>query len=226
MRLACLTALPLLAYPALAETPLEAALAAPTEGPSYRFEMKIDDGKLKAAARVDPSLPEGERMTLITPAADTLSEEAAERFAKLKESTSGENIWCSGFNGNIPKDAQLVSESGEAAVYSFTPLPGEDKENGKLFKHLTGKVTVSKEKPSILAFEMSSKKPFKPGMAARVDSFSMKVNCDYAPDGRTYIRDFAFDLAGNAMMQPFNQSERREITRLVALPSEIAAGQR
>lgn len=226
MRPACLIALPLFAFPALAETPLEAALAAPTDGPSYRFEMNIDDGKLKAAARVDPSLPEGERMTLISPAAGSLSEEAAERYDKLKKATSGENIWCSGFNGNIPKDAKLISESGEAAVYSFTPLPGEDKESGKLFKHLTGRVTVSKETPSILAFEMSSKKPFKPGMAARVDSFNMKVNCAYAPDGRTYIRDFALDLAGNAMMQPFSQSERREITNLVALPSEVAAGQR
>ena len=45
MRPACLPrlsliALPLLAFPAFAETPLEAALAAPTEGPTYRFDLR------------------------------------------------------------------------------------------------------------------------------------------------------------------------------------------
>jgi hypothetical protein len=89
-------------------------------------------------------------------------------------------------------------------------------------------VTVSKETPAILAFEMFADKPFKPGLAARVDSFSMKVNCAPAPDGRTYIRDFALDVSGNAMMQAFSQSERREITNLVALPGdvELTSGER
>ncbi|MBD3768783.1 MAG: hypothetical protein IE925_01460 [Rhodobacterales bacterium] len=234
MRLACLSrlplaALPLLACPAFAETPLEKALAAPTDGPAYRFDMKIDDDVLKGEAQVDPSRPEGERLTLITPDAGTLEGEAAAKYEKLKQTTSGDKIWCSSFSGNIPADAKMISESGEAAVYSFTPLPGDDKETAKVYKHLTGRVTVSKEAPAILSFEMFSDKPFKPAMVARVDSFRMKVDCAPAPDGRTYVRDFTLDLSGNAMMQPFTQSERREITNLVALPEsapESVMGQR
>jgi hypothetical protein len=55
----------------------------------------------------------------------------------------------------------------------------------------------------------------------------MKVGCATAPDGRTYMRDFSLDLSGSALMQPFSQTERRQITRLVALPdAELASGQR
>ena len=231
MRLACLTALPLLALPALADTPLQRALSAPTEGPSYRFDLKIEDGLLNAEAQVDPSRPEGERLVLLSPAPGTLEGEAAKKYERLRETTSGDRIWCSTLNENIPADARLISESGEAAVYSFTPQPGEDddKDAAKLYKHLNGRVTVSKETPSILAFELFSDKPFKPAVVARVDSFSMKVSCDYAPDGRTYIRDFKLDLSGSALMQAFDQSERREITNLVALPetaADTAQGQR
>jgi hypothetical protein len=57
---------------------------------------------------------------------------------------------------------------------------------------------------------------------ARVDSFRLKVDSAPAPDGRTYVRDYTLDHSGNAMMQPFTQSERREITNLVALPDESA----
>ena len=227
MRLACLSrlplaALPLLACPAFAETPLEKALAAPTDGPAYRFDMKIDDDVLKGEAQVDPSRPEGERLTLITPDAGTLEGEAAAKYEKLKQTTSGDKIWCSSFSGNIPADAKMISESGEAAVYSFTPLPGDDKETAKVYKHLTGRVTVSKEAPGILAFEMFAEQPFKPAMVAKIDSFSMKADCGRSPDGRTYVESLALDVSGNAMMQPFSQSERRKVTNLVALPSEAA----
>lgn len=226
MRVAYLSALSLIALPALAETPLEKARSAPQDGPSYKFDLSFDDGDLKAEAQVDPSLPEGQRLVLVSPPEEELSEAEAERFQTLQENTTGDKIWCSNFNGNIPNDAELISESGEAAVYSFRPKgDDDDKDMAKVFKHLKGRVTVSKETPSILAFEMFSEKPFKPALVAKIDSFSMKASCDYAPDGRTYIRDFALDLAGSAMMQPFTQSERRTISNLVPL-SETAAGQR
>ncbi|HPF24032.1 MAG TPA: hypothetical protein PK417_11160 [Hyphomonas sp.] len=230
MRTACLTALALAStsLPALAETPLDKARAAPKDGPAYTFDLSIDDGTLKAKAKVDPSRPEGERLTLVTPDATTLEGDAAEKYEEMRKATTGENIWCSNFASNIPDDARLISESGEAAVYSFQPIPEDKKdEMAKVYKFLTGRVTVSKETPSILAFELFAEKAFKPAIVARVDSFSMKATCDYAPDGRTYIRDFAMDVSGNAMMQPFTQSETRVVSNLVALPgTDTAAGQR
>nr|WP_321360901.1 hypothetical protein [uncultured Hyphomonas sp.] len=217
-----LLALPLLALPALAETPLEKALAAPTDGPDYLFDIKIDDGTLKGEAQIDPTRPEGKRLTLLSPDPATLTGDAAKTYEALQAKTSGDNIWCSTFDENIPADAKLISESGEAAVYSFTPLAGDNKDMEKIYKHLTGRVTVSRETPAILSFEMFAEKPFKPAMIAKVDSFSLKADCTPAPDGRTYISAFALDVSGNAMMQPFTQSDHREVTKLVALPGDAA----
>ena len=231
MRTACLSALALAssaALPALAETPLDKARAAPIEGPAYRFDLSFDDGELKAEAQVDPSKPEGERLTLVSPTEPELSESGAKRFRTLQENTTGDKIWCNQFNDNIPDDAKLISESGEAAVYSFRPIAtAEEADMAKSYKHLTGRVTVSKEKPAILAYEMFAEKPFKPMLAARVDSFNMKISCDFAPDGRTYVKQMHVDLAGSAMMQRFSQMETRVISNLVALPgTETGAGQR
>lgn len=224
MRTACLSAFALAALPALADTPLETALAAPEDGPSYAFDLSIDDGDLKADTHIDPSRPEGERLTLVAPDAAELDETASERLQSLKQNMTGDNIWCSRFSRNIPENAKLISESGEAAVYSFRPVgTEEDGDMAKAYKHLSGRVTVSKNRPAILSYEMFSEKPFKPVLVAKVDSFSMKVNCDYAPDGRTYVKDMSLDLSGSAMMQHFAQSERREITNLVPLPEAVTA---
>lgn len=226
MRVACLSALSLVALPALADTPLEKARTAPEDGPSYKFDLKFDDGELKAEVQVDPSRPEGQRLVLVSPSEDELSEDEAKRFQTLQKATTGDKIWCSRFNENIPDDAKLISESGEAAVYSFQPVAAADEADmAKTYKHLTGRVTVSKEKPAILAYEMFAEKPFKPMLAAKVDSFSMKISCDFAPDGRTYVKQMSLDLAGSAMMQRFSEIERREISNLVPLP-QTATGQR
>ena len=227
MRTVCLSALALAALPALAETPLDKVRAAPEDGPSYRFDLNFDDGDLKAKAQVDPSLPEGKRLVLLSPTEDELDDDEAKMFQTLQENTTGDKIWCNRFSRNIPEDAKLISESGEAAVYSFRPVASEEDDDNaaKAYKHLTGRVTVSKDTPVILAYEMYAEKPFKPAMVAKIDSFNMKVSCDYAPDGRTYVKNMSLDLSGSAMMQKFAQTERREISNLVALP-ETAAGQR
>ena len=226
MRSVCLFAVTFAALPAMAETPLEQARTAPEDGPAYKFDLRIEDDDLKAEALVDPSLPEGERLVLISPAEDELDNPAADRLKELKQNTSGDKIWCSRFSHNIPADATLISESGEAAVYSFQPVATEEEADmAKTYKHLTGRVTVSKDRPAILAYEMFAEKPFKPMLAARIDSFSMEIKCDYAPDGRTYVKNMSLDLSGSAMMQRFAQTERREISNLVPLP-ETAGGQR
>jgi hypothetical protein len=74
MRAACLSALSILALPAFADTPLERALAAPSDGPAYKFELSIDGDTLKGTAEVDPTRPEGERLTLLSPSEEELSD--------------------------------------------------------------------------------------------------------------------------------------------------------
>ena len=127
MRRACLSGLLIAAsaLPAVAETPLERALEVPKEGPLYTFDVKIKDNTLDIDAKVDPSKPEGDRLSLVSPDASTFDDAQAKRFADLKQHTKGD-VWCSSFAENIPDDAALLSESQEEAVYGFTPVPGED----------------------------------------------------------------------------------------------------
>ena len=56
-----------LAAPALAQSPLEQALAASAEGPLYAFDLTLSAGEVDALMRVDPSQPEGERLSVISP---------------------------------------------------------------------------------------------------------------------------------------------------------------
>ncbi|MEZ5947141.1 MAG: hypothetical protein R3C13_14380 [Hyphomonas sp.] len=213
------------ALPALAGTPLEDARKASEDGPLYVFDVTFQDDTLDLKTKVDPSQPEGSRLTVVSPDESTLDKEAAKRVARLKEHTKGD-VWCSNFASNIPDDAELISESQAEATYTFRPIPDEgDDDMAKAYKHLTGRVTVSKETPVITAFEMFNEKPFKPMPVAKVNTFRMKVACAYAPDGRTYIREMTLNIAGSAMMQKFSQNEHRQITGLTALP-ETASGQK
>ncbi|MEZ5997985.1 MAG: hypothetical protein R3B98_04765 [Hyphomonas sp.] len=212
------------ALPAFAEDPLEDAREVSKDGPLYIFDVEIQDDTLDVTARVDPTKPEGSRLILVSPDESSFDEQAAARYAELKENTKGD-VWCSNFASNIPDDAELISESQVEAVYKFRPIPDADAgDMAKSYKHLTGRVTVSKEHPGITAFEMVNEKPFKPMPIAKVNTFEMKVACAFAPDGRTYIRDLTLNIAGSAMLQKFSQTEHRKITGLTPIP-ETATGQ-
>lgn len=206
-----------LALPASADGLLEKARAVSKEGPAYLFDMVFDDGAQAFTFKVDPTRPEGERVVAITPEPSALEGEAAKRVERLKKETKGD-IWCSSFTENIPAGAKRISETASAATYSFTPLPGEDKQMRDVVKYLTGKATIDKASGAVLAFEMSAPKAFKPAMVAKVDQFSMKVACKLAPDGRSHVDTFALNLSGTAMMQAFSQTETRKVSNLKAAP--------
>ncbi|MCA8899728.1 MAG: hypothetical protein KDA53_00600 [Hyphomonas sp.] len=214
------------ALPAVADTPLQKALAASADGPAYMFDLSYDGEELTAKMRVDPSRPEGERMTLLSPAAADLTDEGRKQFESMREKSKGD-IWCADFADTVPTDAKLVSETGTTATYEFTPVPGKetDKDLRKIIKYMKGAVTVSKETPGIVGFELTSKKAFKPMPIAKVESFRMNVACGFAPDGRTHVTDLTVDISGSALMKKFTQSERQTISNLVALP-ETASGQK
>lgn len=216
MRLAVLTLLlaGTAALPAAADALLDKAKAAPKDGPVYAFDLDYNDGTDKFSLSIDPSKPEGQRVTRITPDPKTLTGDAAKTAERLKTRTKGK-IMCSEFAANIPASAKRTSETAETATYSFTPLPGpEDGDMAKAYKHLNGKAVIDKTTGAILSFEMTSPKAFKPMAVAKVDRMSMKVACKAAPDGRTHIDTFSFDMAGSAMMQAFEQTETRKVSNL------------
>jgi len=207
-----------LTAPAFAQTPLEQALAASVDGPLYKFDLALSTGEVEALMKVDPSLPEGERLSVVSPAPDSWSEDFAKRVKNMKANTDGD-IWCQEFAENIPANAALVGETDTTATYSFEPQPGAEPDDmDKVYKHLTGTVIVDKQSPAILNYELVAKKAFKPMPVAKIKQFEMKIACDRAPDGRTHVASLDLNLSGSAMMQSFSQSDRQRISNLQAIP--------
>jgi hypothetical protein len=208
-----------LAAPMAAQTPLERALAASADGPLYTFDLALKTDEDDARMKVNPSRPEGERLTVVSPSTDSWSEDFAKRVENMKANTDG-GIWCQEFAENIPVDAELVSETKTTATYTFTPQPGAEPDGRmeKVYKFLTGTVVVDKHSPAILNFEMVASKPFKPAAVAKISQFEMKATCERAPDGRTHIASLDLDVSGSAMMQGFSQSDRQVISNLKAIP--------
>ena len=196
-----------LAAPAIAQSPLEQALSASADGPLYAFDLTLSSDEVDALMRVDPSQPEGKRLSVISPEPEDWSEDFAKRVENMKANTDGE-IWCQDFAENIPAaDAKLVSETDTTATYSFRPKPGAEPDD------------MDKTAPGILNYEMVAEKPFKPMPVAKIKQFEMKVACDRAPDGRTHVASLDVTVEGSAMMKSFSQSDRQLISNLTPIPN-------
>ncbi|MGA1343195.1 MAG: hypothetical protein ACO33A_09150 [Hyphomonas sp.] len=207
------------ALPAFADGVLQKARAMSQDGPVYTFNVDVSDTETNFAMTVDPSKPEGNRVTKISPAPSSLKGDAAKRAQMLQKRTEGD-IWCNRFMENIPATAKRIAETGTTATFSFTPLPGRnDGQMGEAYKYLTGSVTIDKSTGGVLRYEIISPRAFKPAAVAKVDRFSMKVACKPAPDGRTHIESLVMDLKGSALMKPFEQKETRRVSNLQAIPA-------
>ncbi len=204
---------------ALAGTPLQDALAASSDGPLYIFDLILQNDDTDAMIRVDPTQPEGNRLTVISPAMKDWSDDFRKQVKRMQADVDGD-IWCSGFGDNIPGDAALVSETATTATYAYTPQVGaKPGDMDDMLKFLTGKVVVAKDAPAILSVELVAEKSFKPLPIARIKQFEMKVACTRAPDGRTHVAQVNVDISGSAMMKDFAESERQTITNLKPAPN-------
>jgi hypothetical protein len=208
----------LLPWQTHAGTPLQDALAASPDGPLYIFDVIVQNDGTDAMMRVDPTRPEGERLTVISPARKDWNHDFRKQVKKMQADTDGD-IWCSNLGNNIPGDAALESETATTATYTYAPQVGaEPGDMDDILKYLKGKVVVAKDDPAILSVEMVAEKPFRPLPIARINQFEMKVVCNRAPDGRTHVARVDVDISGSAMMKDFSESERQTITNLKAVP--------
>ncbi|MEM9571952.1 MAG: hypothetical protein AAF996_10815 [Pseudomonadota bacterium] len=205
-----------LTLPASADPVLEMMRSLSKDGPIYAYEMTYSDAEVTANGRIDPSKPEGERIEIFSPAKSEWSKDFREGVAEMDAETDGD-IWCADFAEMVPADAKMTSEDSDTITYAFTPSPeaDADKNEQKMMKKLNGSVTLAKTDGAVLAFNMVLPKPYKPAMVAKINRFEMAATCDRAPDGRTYVEQFDFDIAGSAMMQSFEERVTRNITKLL-----------
>ncbi|MEM6557237.1 MAG: hypothetical protein AAF642_15260 [Pseudomonadota bacterium] len=212
-----LTALALcLSLPAAADPVLEMMKSLSKEGPIYAYEMSYSDTDVTANGRIDPSKPEGERIEIYAPDESEWTKDFRDGIADMEAQTDGD-IWCADFAQMVPTDATATTENETTVTYAFTPTPeaDADKNEQKMMKQLNGTVTLDKSDGSVLAFNMVLPKPYKPAMVAKINRFEMTASCDRAPDGRTYVEQFSMDIKGSAMMQSFEETVTRRITKLL-----------
>lgn len=102
-----------------AKSPLERALQRSNDGPLYVYDVHYQSDEMVADYTVDPTQPEGSRVSVHSPAQQDWSREFIEQVADKDENAS--HILCSEFAPNIPPTAKLLSESESTATYRFTP---------------------------------------------------------------------------------------------------------
>lgn len=205
-----------LSTPASADPILEMMRSLSKEGPIYSYEMSYTDAEVSANGLIDPSKPEGERIKIYTPDESEWSKDFRDGLVEMEAETDGD-IWCSDFAKMVPDNPETASEDASSITYAFTPMPeaDADKTEQKMIKQMNATVTLDKADGSVLAFDMMLPKPYKPAMVAKINHFEMGVSCDRAPDGRTYVEQFNLDISGSAMMQSFEETVSRRITKLL-----------
>lgn len=207
----------LFAFPSSADPLIEQAHASTgAAGPLYAYEMEYSDGEVHATGKVDPSQPEGQRITIYSPDKSEWDDDFRKTVTSIDSEVTGD-IFCDDLAAQIPADARRVGETDDTVQFAFTPVPDADSEDmeRKIFKKVEASATLSKTDGQVLSFSMSLPKPFKPAMVAKIDTFQLDANCARTPDGRTYLKAMQMDVAGSAMMQSFNQTLTRRITKLL-----------
>ena len=201
---------------AVADPLLQTMRSLSTDGPIYAYEMEYQDNEITATGRIDPSQPEGRRIQVLSPSEETWSDEFRVGLAEMDAETDGD-IWCADFAEMVPDNAAVILETDSKATYAFTPVPEADADGTerKMMKKIKGEVTLDKTDGAITAFRMRLPEPYKPAFVVKISEFDMSATCSRAPDGRTYIEAFSFAIDGSAMMQSFNETMSRKITKLL-----------
>ncbi len=195
--------------PVLAQTPLQRALAATKNGPTYSYDISYVTSEINAAGRINPTRPVGQRVKVSRPAKSTWTKEFKKAVTEI-ENNRYKGFWCSEMAKSIPAGARLVSQTATTATYAFKPLPDpEEKASKKFVKHLTGQVTVDKKNPAILTYSLRAPKSFKPAIFARISKFNLQTSCARAPDGRTYVKTSKITIAGSALGKSFDDNVTR-----------------
>lgn len=205
----------LFAIPAFAQedlTPMELARNVSSNGPIYAYSMTYETKEFSAKGRVDPTLPEGKRITIDSPAKEDWPPEFEENLRDIDAEADGD-IWCASMMESVPDNAKIDPTGNGYTRYAFKPK-GENKEDKKFMKHLNGSIDIDPVDGAVLAFRMWSEKAFKPHMLVKVHSFQMDAKCARAPDGRTYAAEVETKITASAAMQKIDEHSVRKITAL------------
>jgi len=216
-----------LAAPASAQSLLEIAGQAAHDrgepGQRWAFTQTITRDDSALSARFDPSRPEGERWTLLTPAQDALTDEQQAIFNLLTDDQAPDVEVIVGGDGE-PFDmansfgvgAALLREDAGEVVFGFSPSEGvsmsgggdgEDQRSVEVSEHLTGEVMVSRDGPTLRAIRVYATDSFKPHPVARITRLDITMTYgEIEPGGPLALVSTSNEVAGRALFQAFEES--------------------
>ena len=192
----------ILTAPALADEwpeALKTALTEPENGATYTYNLTIESfGEMFDVffeAFIDPNRPPEERIEILSPPPGTETGDVAEFIKDLKDEPIGAgNIWCSVVAETIPKDAVLVDETPDTLVFNFKPIADKDmpKAERRIYKKLEGQIVIDKNTMTVQSYRLKNRKHIRMMFVAKIRSFLQEIECELAPNGRSYISKTQF----------------------------------
>jgi hypothetical protein len=196
---------------------LQSALRPPVAAEQlYAYDfVSISTGKEPSTVRgrVDPSLPEGKRVTITEAIGEKVD---AKKIDKRMEKNADGDIWCDRMSGGPAGPVRELAPVEGGRVFSFIPLAKEDAEHEekKLYEQLTAEVLVDETTRTVRKFTAKLREPWKPAVIARLDAMTMNAECALAPNGRAYLSRSVTHVTGSALGSDFTSEFTRTISNL------------
>lgn len=194
---------------------LEQVIQQPTHGPIYAFDIDYRDNDIQASAAVDPTRPLGQRLSVYSPHPSKWNSELREAIDTVDQNPL-EDFWCSDFLNRVGRDVRAVQETDQHVVFAFSPQPGpdDDAEDRRFLAEMIAHLTIDKRTGRIQTFQVRNRRPFKPMMIAKVESYTLDAHCQVSPDGRPYVANLETHLIGKVALRRVHETEVRHISNL------------
>ena len=226
----------LFALSAALPQPLEQALTIQVDETELSTgHFRVTEGPARIEFRVVYDDQRQAELTLLAPAETAMTEAEVELWEAWQgdDEADGEEE-DSSFDGAYNVENLRASIGGEVSelgredgllVYAFTPLSLFSAEDGdgseRIVQHLTGRVAVDETAGHIAWIEYSAPESFKPNMAARIETFMMRVSFGREASAEApRMEELAFEIEGSAAFQPFSQNSRIELISAEFTPAD------
>lgn len=208
--------------PAFADSSLlERAKVAASAGdaPVYSYRMAFSTSRVSMEADVEPWRAEGKRLHVLSSSAD--DEDDLERAIEEADKTAARGYWCGEVLLGVGNDARRFANDARSVSYRFQPQPTGSR-NDSILEHLTGEVRINRATAGVEYYRLHAPNPFRQALVAKINTFSITMECSPTPGGPYFAHNFAMSLSGSAAFRKFDEAVTRSLT-LLGAPATLAA---
>lgn len=195
--------------------PLKAALNPPEVQPLFRHTVFIQEDDFEGLANIDPSLPAGQRIELVS---STMAADDPELLALLAEADAQpmSDFWCHDMAEMVPDTVTEVDRDEGSVTYQFSPRPDADADSDdKAFmKNLTGELRIDEQTESVRSFRLFAKSTFRVSLAVKVKFFEMNAVCEPVATGGSRLVESTTRVEARALFKRIEQYELKRISNI------------